>query len=328
MRVRFFDPGLSYLMHRRELLDSYDMTRKRGDLILRGDLEDFEINLAAFLGVRYVVGVASGTDALILSLVAANIQPGDEVITSSYTFRATVEAIDRLGAIPVLVDMGEDWHDYITERTKAVIPCHIAGEVLDWKPVGEIIMIEDSCQAISAAPLKGLTACYSFYPAKILGCGGDGGAIATDSDVIALELKKLRNHYKGDWSRYAYNSRLDNVWAAELNIKLKYLPEALKRRKEVAELYDAGLKGVGLDKKREVYQDYIITHQDRDALRLFLSKNDIETMENGYPFPAALIKGAKTVRYESCSLRLPCNENITNEQARYVIEKINEFNNL
>lgn len=325
-KIRFFDPGISYLKIRDEIRGVLDYTLTKGDLILRVDVETFEKNFAAYVGTKYAVGVASGTDALILSLKALGIGDGDEVITTSHTFRATVEAIHLVGAKPVLADLGEDWRDYLTENTKVIVPAHIAGEVMDWKAPPGILMIEDACQAVGAAEVKGETACYSFYPAKILGCYGDGGAIATNDKDLYEKLKIMRNHFKGDWGPYGYNSRLDNIQAAVLNVKLKYLPQAIKRRKEIAEMYDKGLATlpVGRPVAREVYQDYIITTNDRDQLYNHLASKGIETMKNEYPFPAELHKGPIAELYERRSLRLPCNPDMTDEDVQYVIDSINE----
>lgn len=323
-KVPFVDFAAQYNQHKEEYDYVIADVIQRGDLILRQDLEEFERNLAQILDVKHVVGVASGTDALLLSLKAAGVGPGDDVITCSYTFRATIEAIIHAGANPVLVDVGEDWRDYRTERTTAVIPAHLEGAVVDWK-AEDIVMIEDSCQAIGAKPLTGLTACYSFYPAKILGCLGDGGAIATNDDHVANTLRQLRNHDKGQWGRVAYNSRLDNLQAAFLSVKLKYLDEILLRRMEIADTYDEGVKTVKKPVKRGVYQDYIIQVPDRDALAAFLEDAGIQTMKNGYPFPRGIEKKPKAVAYEENSLRIPCNETLTNEQVEYVIEKINEY---
>lgn len=327
VKVRFFDPGLNYVRHRAEMRDAIDYCLTRGDLILRQDVEEFEKKFAEYVGTQFAIGVASGTDALILSLKAAGIGPGDEVITTSHSFRATVEAIHHVGATPVIADLNEDWRPYRTEKTKAIIPTHIAGDVLPWSPDPGIIMIEDACQAVGAAPVTGLTACYSFYPAKILGCYGDGGAIATNDEALYEKLKIMRNHFKGDWGPYGYNSRLDNLQAAVLNIKMKYLSEDIARRKEIAEKYDRGLEHlpVGRPVERKVYQDYIITVDDRDALHNFLSNFGVETLKNEYPYPADLQKGPKATEYEANSLRLPCNPDITDEQVHLVIEKINEF---
>lgn len=329
MSVRFFDPAKNYLRLKPEIDAAIQDVCARGDLILRGDLEKFEKDLATYLGVKHVVGVASGTDALTLAMVATGFQEGDVVVAPSYTFRATIEAIHHLGGEVRLYDYNTP---IILGDADYFIPAHIAGEVTEHAKKAmalanqfEIMVIEDACQAIGANPMMGLAACYSFYPAKILGCLGDGGAVATDDDNLAELLRLLRNHYKGSWTMPAYNSRLDNLQAAVLNVKLKYLPADIKRRKEIAEMYDAGLKGVGLDNKREVYQDYIITHPNRDRLRLFLAMKGIETMENGYPFPTGFHKGPSCVQYEAISLRLPCNPELTNEEIQEVIDAINEY---
>lgn len=327
--IKFFDPGKTYLRIKDEILPEIDRVLSKGSLILREDLEQFEEEFAAYVGTKYAVGVASGTDALILSMKALGIGPGDEVIVPSYTFRATIEAIHHVGAIPILADIGEDWRDYKTPFTKAIIPAHIAGETLNWEPDEGVIMIEDACQAVGAKPVKGATACYSFYPAKLLGCFGDGGAIATDSEELYEEFKKLRNHYKGDWSKVAYNSRLDNVQAAILRIKLKHLPNDLQKRREIASFYDESLMGcVGVPVSRAVYQDYIITcdsEDERDRLHEFLTENEIETMKNGYPFPSIYPKGERTLDYESRSLRIPCNQELTLDEVHQVAQKIKEF---
>lgn len=333
MHVKFWNPAIDYLTYQGEYLQAIDTVLKNGDLILRHDVEEFEANLAAYVGTKYAVGVASGTDALILSLKAAGIQPGDKVLVPSYSFRATVEAVVHAGGVPVMYDIdGELPHN--REDVKFFIPAHIAGEVLmhpDFHKVLEtqgIVMIEDACQAIGAAPVQGLTACYSFYPAKILGCFGDGGAIATNDKVLYEKLKILRNHNKGDWHEVGYNSRLDNLQAAILNVKIKRLPEYIKRRKKIAELYDHYLTMVAIPAIREVYQDYIIAcahEEQRDALYTFLADAGVETLKNGYPYPDVAPKGPLTLAYEARSLRLPCNPDLTVAEVNYVIDQIELF---
>lgn len=327
MNVKFWNPGLAYSKIRDEIREEDDRVLSHGQLILREDVERFERNIAAFVGTDYAVAVASGTDALLLSLKVLGIGIGDEVITTSYTFRATVEAIHHSGARPVLADIGEDWKKYRTKDTKAIIPAHLEGRVMDWEPEDGIFMVEDACQAIGAAPVKGVTACYSFYPAKILGCYGDGGAIVTNDKETAEELKIMRNHYKGDWSKYGYNSRLDNREAAALNIKIQYLRENIAKRKRIARIYDTSLRIDGKPEPRAVYQDYVITHPERDQLYEFLKERGIETMKNEYPFPKELIKGPKARIYEACSLRIPCHPDMLDEEIQYVIESINAYGN-
>lgn len=328
LSVRFFDPAKSYLAHKPEIDAVMQDVLARGDLILRRDVEEFEENLAKYVGTKYAVAVASGTDALILSLKVAGIQPGDKVMVPSYSFRATVEAVVHAGGVPVVYDD----KTHIAPDVKFWIPAYIAGECTEPREFIRFVtnngikVIEDSCQAIGVAPVEGLTACYSFYPAKLLGCYGDGGGIATNDEAIYEKLKILRNHNKGDWKGVGYNSRLDNLQAAVLNVKIKYLPEAISRRKEIALMYDAGLKTQFLKPTvRSTYQDYIIECPDRDGLKAFLTEQGIETMENGYPYPDIAPKGPLTLAYESRSLRIPCNENLTGSEVQYVIEKINEY---
>lgn len=328
MRVRFWNPGYAYQKIRDEIRDEDDRVLSQGQLILRQDVEDFENNLARYVGTKYAVAVASGTDALILSLKILDIGQGDEVITTAYTFRATVEAIHHVGATPVLVDLDEDWKKYITHKTRAVIPAHLEGRTLNWEPEPGIHMIEDACQAIGAKEQTGVFACYSFYPAKILGCYGDGGAITTNDEELYNELKIMRNHYKGDWSKYGFNSRLDNREAAVLNVKFKYLADHIARRKEIAHRYDRELKGVVTPEPREVYQDYVIVSRERDQLYEFLAEKGIETMKNEYPFPVDLVKGPKTRFYEANSLRIPCNPELTDMEVDYVIKCINSYGDL
>lgn len=330
-KIRFFNPGLAYQALKHEIDPVINRVLTNGDLILRQDVEDFEQSLARYVGTKYAVAVASGTDALFLTLKALGIGRGDEVICPSYTFRATVEAIHQTGAIPVLTDLGEDWRQYRTDHTRAIIPAHIAGDTLEWLPEPGILMIEDACQAIGAKRVEGIAACYSFYPAKLLGCYGDGGGIATNDEELYKELKGMRNHYKDDWKPYGWNSRLDNLQAAVLNVKIKHLPASIWRRKIIASEYDKGMPSViERPKLRNVYQDYIVafkSESERDAVQAFLADKGIETMKNGYPFPEHSPKGARTMDYESRSLRLPCNEVLTDEEVKTIIDELHEYYN-
>jgi len=198
--IRFFNPGLAYQNIKPEIDAEMQRVLAAGDLILRKDGEEFEKNLAEYVGTKYAVAVASGTDALILTLKAAGLNSGDRVLVPSYTFRATVEAIKHAGGIPVLYDLT----DFISfADVEFWIPAHIAGEVpsdfehlITRARINTVKVIEDACQAIGADAVRGLAACYSFYPAKILGCYGDGGAVATNDEKLYKKLLYLRNHYK------------------------------------------------------------------------------------------------------------------------------------
>lgn len=331
MSVRFFNPGEAYKKIREEVLPEIDRVLSEGQLVGpdRPDVLAFEKALAEFTGREFAVGLNSGTDALFLALKAVGVKRGDEVIVSSHTFVASVQVVVQLGATPILVDLGEDWKDFITSKTTACIPCHIAGEVLPWEPVEGIAMIDDSCQALGAVGFKGAIQCWSFYPAKILGAYGDAGGITTNNAEYARDIKDYGNHWKSDYSKWGINSRLDNIQAAILNVKIKYLPQALVGRKRIAMEY---AKLVGLPimlpsySTGRVWQDYIIWLQskdEREALYDFLKARGIETMKNEYPFP--MPKMPESFTYESESLRLPCNENMTDEDAREVVAAIHDY---
>ncbi len=325
MKVKFFDPARGYKKIKKEVNREIKRILSKGDLILRQDVTDFEENLAYFTGSKYGVGLNSGTDALYLALKATGIKEGDEVIVSSHTFVATLQVIVQLGAVPVQVDLGEDWKLYITEKTKAVIPCHLTGWLLPWEPKEGIVMIDDSCQGFGRKDFKGVIQCWSFYPAKILGAYGDAGGITTNDETLAKEIADLRNHYKSDYSKWGINSRLDNIQAVILNIKLRFIDATLTRRKHIAEMYLNALPAHSLPTNLpgRVWQDFVITCERRDMLYNFLKKKGIETMKNEYPFP--IPKKEKALMYESMTLRLPCNENLTDEEVQYVIKCVNQF---
>lgn len=344
--IRFFDPYKQYLRYKGEIDDAMQDTLERGDLILRQDVEEFEKNLAEYVGTDYAVGLNSGTDALFLSLKFLGIKEGDQVITVGHTFHATVEAIHNCGATPVLVNIKEDGMMDVNEvlskinpYTKAIIPVHLMGDMVDMKALTEgtdLPIIEDACQALGAdidgkkAGAWGWVGCFSFYPAKILGCFGDGGAVTTNDEEFANELKDMRNHYKYNPGKWGFNSRLDNIQASILNVKIQYLNDMLDRRNEIAFMYDDGLVNNGfLDiptrRKGRVYQDYIIRTDKRDELAEHLKALDIETMKNDYHFPDDLPKPEKTVELEKQTLRLPCNDVVTDEEVQEIIILINDF---
>jgi len=345
MMVKFVDFPKQYHKYQAELDNAWHGVAERGDLILREDVEEFEEKLAAFVGTGYAVGVNSGTDALFLSLKMLGIKEGDEVITVGHTFHATVEVIHHCGATPVLVNVGKDSmmdleevKSKITENTRAIIPVHLMGDMVDMKALAEMTdlpIIEDACQALGAeidgkrAGAWGLTGCFSFYPAKILGSFGDAGAITTDDKEMADELKDLRNHYKYNPGKFGYNSRLDNLQAALLNVKIDHLPEMLTRRREISQIYDHLLQDVDITlptlRHGRVYQDYIIRTDRRDELADFLEDNGIQTMKNDYHFPDSLPKPQDTIELERQTLRLPCNDVLEDIEIMYVVKMVREF---
>ncbi len=362
-------PFVNYPEHYRRLWDevmaAITECLTRGDLILRDQLRQFEENTASFVGVKYAVGVNSGTDALHLSLLAAGIGPGDEVITVAHTFVASAAVIVHCGAKPVLIDVGEDFNmdmeqleQAITPRTKAIMPVHLNGRLCDMERLMDIaakhnlIVIEDAAQALGAtfdgqeAGSFGLTGCFSFYPAKILGCAGDGGIVTTDDEEVAERIRLLRDHGQdratGDILYYGFNSRLDNLQAAILNVKLKYLPAWIERRRELAALYQRGLSDLPHLKPPpppqpenryfDVFTNYVVRSKERDKFVTHLKESGIEVLIS-WPKPMhhqeALGLGhfhlPETERISREVLSLPLFPELRDEQVEYVIESVHKF---
>jgi dTDP-3-amino-2,3,6-trideoxy-4-keto-D-glucose/dTDP-3-amino-3,4,6-trideoxy-alpha-D-glucose/dTDP-2,6-dideoxy-D-kanosamine transaminase len=310
-RVRFVNYPEQYRRLKPELDAAIQRVLENGDFILRQDMREFEERIAARLGVKHAIGLNSGTDALYLSLLALGIGRGDEVITVAHTFLATVGAIVNCGATPVLVDVGDDHNmdvdlaaQAVTPHTKAIIPVHLNGRMCDMSKVMALAescglaVIEDAAQALGAtfqgrpAGSFGSTACFSFYPAKILGTPGDGGMVVTSDDSLARQLRGLRDNGRVNWQDqvigYGFNSRLDNLHAAILNVKLGHLEEFLIRRRELARMYDeklSGMSGLHLPPPPsddspyyDVYQNYVVQTPRRDDLVAHLKANGIETL--------------------------------------------------
>ena len=345
--IKFVDYPKQYKSIKKEIDFAIQDVINRGDFILRKDVEEFEKKLAKYVGAKYAVGVASGTDALILSLKALNIGQGDEVITTGYTFWATIEAIIHNQAIPVLVDIGQDLlmdteqiEQRITPQTKAIIPVHIGGAVCEMNKICELALkynlkiIEDTAQGLGGkykeqmAGSIGDLGAFSFYPAKILGCYGDGGAITTNNLGLYEKLKMLRNHgrkSKDEMLFAGFSSRLDNLQAAILNVKLKYLPFYIKRRQEIAKMYNTGLKDVKFLRfpKSQTYQEYNLIAERRNELHQFLEEKGVETLMGIYKFP--IYQPGKTILANQMVLRLPISPELTNEEINNVINAIKTF---
>ena len=361
-------PFVGYKLQYQNLKEEIDVAiqdiLQRGDLILRKDVEKFEKDLADFVGVKYAVGLNSGTDALFLSLKAAGIGKGDEVITVSHSFIASIAAIVQSGAKPVLVDVAEDFlmdmkkvGEAITSKTRAVIPVHLNGRVCDMEKLmalaqkHNLIVIEDVAQSLGAtfngkkAGSFGLTGCFSFYPAKVLSCFGDGGAVTTNDLEIAEKIRVLRDHgqkTKTEIICYGWNSRLDNLQAVVLNVKFKYLPEWLKRRRKIAKIYNDGLSdipGVKLppspdsdSEHIDVYQNYVLKVEKRDELFEYLKEKGVETLIKD-PIPNHWQKGLglshfklpHTEKLAKEVISLPMYPELTKEQIKYTINSIRNF---
>lgn len=300
--------------------------------ILGGEVKALEGELAAYCATKYAIGCASGSDALLLALMALDVQAGDEVITTPYSFFATVSAITRLGAVPVFVDIDPQTYNLeisqiesrITERTKAIQPVHLYGQCSDMKALREVAakhnipLVEDAAQAIGAeengtrAGAMSEIGCFSFYPSKNLGGMGDGGFMTTDDDALAERLFALRVH--GSKERYHHkwvglNSRLDGFQGAVLLVKLPHLDRWSDKRKANADRYrelftDAGLtEQIALpferDNVRHIYNQYVIrVPHKRDELRAFLTENEIGT-DVYYPVALHLQECFQYVGYKS-----------------------------
>ncbi|HDZ25546.1 hypothetical protein LCGC14_1100010 [marine sediment metagenome] len=308
-KVPFVDPSRHYLKLKSEIDAAITDCLSKGDLIMRSQLRDFEKNFASFVGTKYAVGLNSGYHALALSLQAAGVGAGDEVITVAHTFVASISAIVHCGAIPVLIDVGKDYNmnmdmlePAITPRTKAVLPVHLNGRVCDMDRLIEIskehnfIVIEDAAQSVGGkyngkiAGSFGLAGCFSHYPFKILGGFGDGGTLTTDDPDIARKATLLRyngeDRETGEYHYHGYTCLLDNVQAAVLDVKLKHLPAWINRRREIAELYRQGLSDMddlflphfGAEKYFDIYQNYVIRTKKRDELYKFLEEQGVETL--------------------------------------------------
>lgn len=355
----FAERGDEYVETLREVLE-------RGAYIMQKDLIEFEEALADFLGARHVIGVADGTVALTLSLKAAGIKPGDEVIVSTHTFVATAAAVHHVGAVPVICDcLPDSMMDpasaarMITDKTRALMPTQLNGRTSDMHALGALAsqhglkIVEDSCQALGAsydgtkAGLFGIAGSYSFFPAKTLGCFGDGGAIVTNDDAAAQEIREMRDHGRsadGKVRKFGHNGRLDNIQAAILRLKLERYDDAIARRRAIAARYQAGLHDVrqlllppasDSDPLRfDVFQNYEIQADNRTALREHLAANGVGTiiqwggwmlhqfddlgLKSDAPYASAMVE-----KY----MMLPMHHMLEDDDVDYVIDRVRAFYN-
>ncbi len=337
---------------------------RRGAFILQKDLAEFEAMLCDYLGVKYAIGVADGTNALILGLKALGVGPGDEVIVPSHTYIASAASIHLVGAIPVLAEIGPDHmldarsvEPLIGKRTVAIMPVQLNGRTCDMDALGAIAerhglaIVEDAAQALGSrfkgrfAGTFGAFGTFSFYPAKTLGCFGDGGAVVTDDDEIGRQVALLRDHGRDPSGRvvaWGTNCRLDNVQAAVLGYKLRTYDRDIARRREIAAMYDDALAGLNdltpppapdADPDRfDVYQNYELEAGRRDELRQFLADNGIGTLIQwgGTPvhghrelgFDVAL---PITERFFERCFMLPMHTALGDDEVRRICELIHAF---
>lgn len=365
-KIPFIDLVRQYRSIRNEIDSAISSVIERGKFILGENVEQFEKEFARFCGVKYGVGVGSGADALLFALKALGIEAGDEVITTPFTFVATVNAIVLAGAKPVFVDIDPDTYclspdklkKAITSRTKAIIPVHLYGHPCDMKPILEVAeeyglyVVEDACQAHGAqyygakAGSFGICGCFSFYPTKNLGAFGDGGMVVTNDYELAERIRLLRA--QGQRSRYSYEvigytSRLDEIQAAILRVKLRHLEEWNEKRREKARTYSKLLSELDLvlpiekNYAKHVYHLYVIRCSRRDELVTFLNQNGVEALIH-YPTPIHLASGYRFMRYSSNSfpvsercakevVSLPIFPELSVEEVEYVCSLLEEFLN-
>ncbi len=365
MKVPSFDLKEQNQKLKEDLFRAIEEVVLSGQFILGEVVEEFEKAIAAYCGVRHAIGVANGSDALYIALVACGIGPGDEVITTPFTFFATAGSIARAGATPVFADIDiitfsidpREVERKITHRTKAILPVHLYGLPADMDPLNEIArkhnlkVIEDAAQAIGAeyrgrkVGALGDVACISFFPTKNLGAFGDAGMIVTDSDEIADKCRILRVH--GSRKKYYHemlgiNSRLDALQARILLTKLKYLDCWTERRRQIATRYSdklAGLRGIALPVEpegyRHVFHQYTIKVEQRAALKEFLSTHGVSSTVY-YPLPLHLQKAfeglgyrrgdfPKSERASEIVLSLPMFPEMRDETVDYVAGVISDF---
>ena len=364
MQVPFLDLKAQYTGIKDQVLKAISQVCESQQLCLGPAVEKFEKEVAGYCQSKYAIGVSSGSDALLVCLMALDIRPGDEVITTPFTFFATAGAVARLGGKPVFVDVQADSYNIdpaameakINSKTRAIIPVHLFGQIARMKPIMDIArrhklaVIEDACQSIGAVQdgVKcgnfGDCGCFSFYPTKNLGAFGDGGLVTTNDQKLAEKILVLRDH--GQSPRYFYkmiggNFRLDGLQGAVLSVKLPHLEGWSQKRRENAAVYDKLLAGSPVQIPKidsnniSIYHQYTIVAPRRDELQKFLLDNGVSSSVF-YPKPLHLQECFKELGYKQgdrpvaerlCSsvLSLPVYPELSREQIEYVAETVLKF---
>ena len=363
MKVPFIDLGIQHQPIKDEILQNIGNLLDSGQFVMGNELSRFEESFSKLCGTKYAVGVANGTDALFISMKVLGIGRGDEVITAPNSYLASASSIGLAGATPVFADVRGDFNidpaeilKAITPKTKAIIPVHLTGRpaqmdvILEIAKAHNLFVIEDCAQAVGATyqgqPVGsfGHTGSFSLHPLKNLSACGDAGIITTNDDQVYANLLKARNHglrNRDECEFWSYNSRLDNIQAIILNIKLKHLANWTARRREIASIYQEKLAGLDIilpkdeNGEKAVYHTFIIQTEKRDQLKEYLYNNGIDTKVH-YPIPIHLQDAAKYLGYKSGSfpvtekqtatiLSLPVYQELTNDQVLLVAETICNF---
>ena len=367
LNIPFFDYPAMYSRFQDDFDRIFSDVCKRGAFILQEDLAKFERNLASFLSVKTALGVADGTNAIQIGLRACGIGPGDEVVIASHTYVATAAAIKLVGAEPVFADIGDDFlisassvEKVITPKTKAVMPTQLNGrccnidDLLMLAKLHGLRLFEDSAQGLGAK-FKGKCAgsfgdfgTLSFYPAKLLGCFGDGGAIMTSDPDLGKKISLLRDHgrdEKGVVVDWGTNSRLDNLQAAILDFKLSKFEEDIARRREIASIYNDAFsnhkmlttpQGPSNGDHFDVYQNYELAAENRDELQKYLAEKGIKTLVQWGGTPVHHFRKLgygkekfshlkKTDWFFDRCLMLPIHMSLSDEDVYYIADRIRAF---
>lgn len=362
--IPFFNYPKLYTEREEEYVATIRDVLSRGAYIMQKDLAEFEASLAQLIGVKHAIGVADGTNAIILGLKGAGVEAGDEVILPSHTFVATASAVNFVGGIPVLADCGRDHlidaasvERLITDRTKVIMPVQLNGRTADMDPLLALAsrhglkIVEDACQALGShykgryAGTFGVAGAFSFYPSKTLGAFGDAGAVVTDDDEAADLIKLIRDHGRGADGKvkvFGLNSRLDNLQAAILNLRLQTYKKDIARRRAIASMYDGCLSGLSQlllplapeaeNDHFDIFQNYEIEADSRDGLRAYLSSKGVNTI---------IQWGGHTIhQFEDLKLRsdapyteamtrrfmlLPMNTSLSDDDVHYICDCIHAF---
>jgi dTDP-4-amino-4,6-dideoxygalactose transaminase len=362
--IPFFDYPHLFSSEERDLTAIFRDVGLRGAFILQEDLVRFERNLAAYLGVKYALGVGNATDGLLLALRAAGIGPGDEVIFCSHTMVATAAAIHFSGATPVPVECSEDHlidvgavEKAVAPRTRAILPTQLNGRTADMETLEfiakthSLVIIEDAAQALGsrlqgrAAGTFGTAGVFSFFPAKTLGCLGDGGAVVTNDDHIYESLIQLHDHGRGSGGEivsWGFNSRLDNLQAAILDFHLGSYDRTIERRRALAGIYRNRLRAIGQVKLPpgpqdeadhfDVFQNYEIEAERRDELRAFLKIHHIGSAlpwggkaVHQWPRLGFSTRLPLTERVFERALLLPLNLSLNEDDVHHICNTIQDF---
>jgi dTDP-4-amino-4,6-dideoxygalactose transaminase len=359
--VPYTNFGKEYLLQKKLYLKDFDKIMLSGDFILRKDVEIFETRLAKYLNIKHVIGVNSGTDALLLALGSMGFEKNSEIISVAHTYIATLAAISHIGCKPKLVDISEDFNinvnkieQKINKKTRAIVPVHLNGRACDMDKIlylakkYNLKIVEDAAQSLGAefnnkkVGTFGDAGAFSLHPLKSLGAAGDGGFIATNNTKLANLLKRLRHHGQKNRSEivhYGFCSRLDNLQASMLNIKFKKFNNMILRRRQIAKIYSKKLKNLPIilpkfdgKKNYDTFNSFVIKTHKRNSLKKFLIKNKIEVFIN-WPKPLYYFDKLKldkkplkeTEKICKEILSLPIHPYLTQNQINYLVGKIKLF---